>query len=108
MRAKVHCAVWLALGGLGAIARGQVSKPGTGTVTGHVVDAATKEVKLESGATYSDNNIVRSYHTASQQLMVTDSDVMGRNIELMPVKPSNADADAENGGQQHAVIDTGH
>lgn len=35
MRARVCCAVWLA--GAAAVAFGQVSKPGTGTVTGHVI-----------------------------------------------------------------------
>lgn len=35
MRAKVACGVWLAL--VGAVASAQVSKPGMGTVTGHVI-----------------------------------------------------------------------
>lgn len=51
--------------------------------------------------------VVRNYKGAKQQVIVTDNDVTGENVELSPAKAAQTDG-ANNNGQQHEVVGAGH
>lgn len=76
-----------------------------GTYSLHVwgADAAPGSDQTNPGMV---QKIVRAYQGAKQQVIVTDNDVAGQNVELNPMKvqPDHAGE----GEQEHEVIGTGH
>jgi len=76
--------------------------PGTYTLGAGGVDVTSEPDEKNPGTVQ--QRVVRTYKTAKQQLVVTDNDVTGQNIELSPMKPQNDDANPN----QHGVAASGH
>lgn len=77
---------------------------GTYTLSVAGVDMAAEPD--EKNPEMTSQRVVRRYKFAKQQVIVTDNDVTGQNIELQPMKAQNDDA--ANSGQQHGVVASGH
>jgi len=76
--------------------------PGTYTLNAAGGDIVSEQDDKNPGLVQ--QRVVRSYKVAKQQVIVTDNDVTGQNIELSPAKAQNDDASAN----QHGVTASGH